>query len=91
MTIPAGAAAGIDINVVSPKGTQTNLEKSEGAPTSNEVQDSEFVNQQGVTFEKGVDEVTGPTPYGLPCVRELFRYTGQSFFLRFAFGDIRAS
>ena len=73
-----------DINVVSPKGTETSAvvdnaaaggeaaveETAAATPPATD----EFVNQQGVTFEKGVDEVTGPTPYGLPCVRELFRF-----------------
>ena len=79
----------VDITVVSPKGTETVIESKASAATAGAepsedniadnnsvgaVNGSEFVNQQGVTFEKGVDEVTGPTPYGLPCVRELFRF-----------------
>ena len=79
----------VDITVVSPKGTETVIESKASAATAGAepsedniadnncvgaVNGSEFVNQQGVTFEKSVDEVTGPTPYGLPCVRELFRF-----------------
>ena len=55
----------IKVTVTSPKGTEY-AEKNE-----------EFVNSQGVTFTptaEMVDDSGSLIPYGLPCVRELFRF-----------------
>ena len=69
----------VKVTLTSPKGTETELNKS----SQNEVVDdeqkeaSEFVNSQGVTFTptaEMVDEAGSLIPYGLPCVRELFRF-----------------
>lgn len=52
----------VTVTVTSPKGTEYN---------------EEFVNSQGVTFTptaEMVDDAGSLIPYGLPCVRELFRF-----------------
>jgi len=44
---------------------------------TNSTQDSEFINPKGVRFTPQSQESGGPVPlipYGLPCVRELFRF-----------------
>lgn len=67
----------VAITVTSPKGTETPMESpiiDKEEPESNE---SEFTNAQGVTFTptvETVDEGGALIPYGLPCVRELFRF-----------------
>ena len=70
----------IDIKLVTPKGTETLLEPEpvgKSVPTFSlrttkftfPLLDEHFVNEQGVTFDLEV-----PSPYGLPCVRELLRF-----------------
>ncbi|EAT38431.1 AAEL009678-PA [Aedes aegypti] len=46
-------------------------------PESEELPADSFVNSVGVRFTQQEDEIVGPTPhlpYGLPCIRELFRF-----------------
>ena len=79
--------ADLEITVTSPKGTErpaatspeVNEDKTEQASNEedNNLDSSEFVNAQGVTFTPTtdmVDEAGSLIPYGLPCVRELFRF-----------------
>ena len=70
----------IKLTVTSPKGTETDgkatpVAKAEASQV--EDKDKEFTNAQGVTFtptSEMVDETGSLIPYGLPCVRELFRF-----------------
>ncbi len=61
--------SGIKVTVTSPKGTESTEVDKESS--------EEFVNSQGVTFTptaEMVDDSGSLIPYGLPCVRELFRF-----------------
>ncbi|TRY67573.1 hypothetical protein TCAL_07827 [Tigriopus californicus] len=71
----------VAITVTSPKGTETPLGSPtpgpEEVPGEADANESEFTNAQGVTFTPTVDAVDeggSLIPYGLPCVRELFRF-----------------
>lgn len=80
----------VKVTVTSPKGTEYNVDKEESKKTTDAKADvekedddakvaseKEFVNSQGVTFTptaEMVDDTGSLIPYGLPCVRELFRF-----------------
>lgn len=67
----------VKVTLTTPKGTESELNKNESeSVAAKEENNSEFVNSQGVTFTptaEMVDEAGSLIPYGLPCVRELFR------------------
>ena len=83
-------ASDVKVTVTSPKGTEYNVDKDESKKTTDDKADlekeedgakvaseKEFVNAQGVTFTptaEMVDDSGSLIPYGLPCVRELFRF-----------------
>ncbi|XP_035670130.1 Golgi-specific brefeldin A-resistance guanine nucleotide exchange factor 1-like [Branchiostoma floridae] len=79
------AGSELDLGTDSEK-TESLPENTEDADSVNEqsdtasiqdVQDSEYVNPRGVRFTPQQTQKDGsgpPVPYGLPCVRELFRF-----------------
>jgi hypothetical protein len=62
--------------VTSPKGTEYEVSENKETKDKDITDEKEFTNAQGVTFTptaEMVDDMGGLIPYGLPCVRELFR------------------
>ena len=73
--------AKVAVTVTSPQGTEypqgSPAPDPEASKETNAKTSEEFVNSQGVTFTPTADMVDDSgslIPYGLPCVRELFRF-----------------
>ena len=70
----------VAVTITSPQGTEYPQGSPPTDPEAKEINDNtseEFVNSQGITFTPTADMVDDSgslIPYGLPCVRELFRF-----------------
>ncbi|RZC32907.1 Sec7 domain containing protein [Asbolus verrucosus] len=79
-SFPENNESGIQVNVEPPLSPEENPpaetqeveEKTEDITSNNESED--YINQRGIRFTQQIQEEVVLVPYGLACVRELFRF-----------------
>ena len=64
----------INVEPATPEQTDTQEEEKVEQSVATEEETQDYVNQRGIRFTQQMQEETVLVPYGLACVRELFRF-----------------
>ncbi|KAJ3644551.1 hypothetical protein Zmor_022276 [Zophobas morio] len=64
----------INVEPATPEQTETQEEEKVEQSVATEEETQDYVNQRGIRFTQQMQEETVLVPYGLACVRELFRF-----------------